>query len=376
MVGRRFGAGWVVLSLASFAAAQGPPEAAPVAASSPVLAAPPTVPAPTSAAPAGEPVRGTLMPTTQFASERSTAGQPLPASPLNLPVESTGTPETLVPPPIADEDLVTKQLKTWLTERNSFTWIPHSGDRAFGIVDLQFGNNLYDFWDWHGVGDDWSELLFRTGLGVHWWSGPDLPVGEINPDVPPRVYDLYFELVWKQRVSEQVRFDVGLTPGWWTDFQVTATQGFRLKGRGQVIWEATDALQIVAGADYINRNRIKLLPIAGLLAKPWQGAEWQLVFPEPKVAQRFGCRPQGELWGYVTGAYGGGSWAFDTAGNYRDWVDYNDWRVMAGMEWRRDGDQVIFLEFGYVFNRQLVFVIATPNQDLSDAIVFRFGSKF
>jgi hypothetical protein len=123
----------------------------------------------------------------------------------------------------------------------------------------------------------------------------------------------------------------------------------------------------VAGVQYLQRNHVKVLPIAGVLWEPNDRLQCRLVFPEPKVTYRLS--PEGGLLIYGRGEYGGGTWAYKLDGRF-DQAEYSDIRVAVGFECdvgavtrpRRFPIATAFLEVGYVFNRQLRFTGGLPNQ--------------
>src|SRR5947207_1766133 len=62
-----------------------------------------------------------------------------------------------------------------------------------------------------------------------------------------------------------------------------------------------------------------------------------------------------DLWGYLAGEYGGGSWQIKRASGQLDQFDYNDLRAMAGLEWIGYRGYRGYFEAGYVFDREVIF---------------------
>ena len=60
----------------------------------------------------------------------------------------------------------------------------------------------------------------------------------------------------------------------------------------------------------------------------------------------------------------------------KDQADVNDVRAFFGIEWMGSSQVTGFLDLGYVFNREIVYRSSTPNLDLSDAMMLRFGFAF
>ena len=100
-----------------------------------------------------------------------------------------------------------------------------------------------------------------------------------------------------------------------------------------------------------------------------------LYFPKTKLAHRLRINNY-DAWGYIGAELGGGSWAIDRANGMKDQADVNDVRAFFGIEWMGSSQVTGFLDLGYVFNREIVYRSSTPNLDLSDAMMLRFGFAF
>jgi hypothetical protein len=184
------------------------------------------------------------------------------------------------------------------------------------------------------------------------------------------VYDLYLDGLWEQRVADWLAFDLALSPGLYGDFRTTPPQAFRLRGHGYGLVSLTENFRLLGGVDYLNRDSVKLLPVGGILWEPGDGVQLQLVFPRPRVTWRLGEHDGATIWGYTGGEFGGGAWAFKNEhGGHRS-VEYNDLRVVAGVESgsRYDGHQT-HLEVGYVFGRKINFTDLTPDFTPRDTVL-------
>ena len=82
-----------------------------------------------------------------------------------------------------------------------------------------------------------------------------------------------------------------------------------------------------------------------------------------------------DLWGYISGEYGGGSWTIqDVAGS--DQFDYNDIRVNLGLEtFGMRGLHMLF-EVGYVFNREVLYRSGLPEYKPSDTVMLCAGVSY
>ena len=98
-----------------------------------------------------------------------------------------------------------------------------------------------------------------------------------------------------------------------------------------------------------------------------------MLFPYPRIAHRFFSRNGHEWWGYVTGEWGGGAWAFKDAAGGHEWVEYDDYRLLFGVEWLNSHGSTGHIEAGYVFHREMRFLDAMPNFNPSDGFLLRIG---
>jgi hypothetical protein len=92
-----------------------------------------------------------------------------------------------------------------------------------------------------------------------------------------------------------------------------------------------------------------------------------------------------ELWWYIGAEYGGGTWtarAGVPVSGDAQLMDINDIRVFLGLQVAPPaagglGQRGVFIELGYVFDREVVFV-QTPDDSFSvaDTIMLRGGIAF
>jgi len=87
-------------------------------------------------------------------------------------------------------------------------------------------------------------------------------------------------------------------------------------------------------------------------------------------------RPARAVW-YVAGEYGGGAWTIQRADGTDDRVDINDIRASAGIEMTGPRGVTAFVEGGFVFKRQVIYVV-TPADSFHprDTYMIRAGISF
>ena len=138
-------------------------------------------------------------------------------------------------------------------------------------------------------------------------------------------------------------------------------------GKGYGVISLSPNIKLKVGAQYLDRQKIKLLPAGGLIWTPNSNTKFEILFPDPRLAWRLRQVGNMEWWFYGRGEYGGDSWTISQPGGVIE-TDYNDYRVAIGMEFddhsRWDG----YFEVGYAFEREIYQLGAT--QMTPNATVF------
>ena len=224
-----------------------------------------------------------------------------------------------------------------------------------------------------------TPLLITPGFAFNWFHGPqaDPTAMPREPDMPPRVYDAYLDFSMYPQWTPELGAELGVRTGVWTDFEEVNDDSVRVLGRGLGVISVTPTFDFLIGAVYLDRLRVKVLPAGGVRWRPSPQWDLYLVFPNPKIRRTFFSNGTADWWWYVAGEYGGGSWTLERAG-LGDRVDYNDLRVVWGIEWQTPGQANGHLEIGYVFDRELIFGDSgMPDRaKLDDAVMFRAGIGF
>jgi hypothetical protein len=140
---------------------------------------------------------------------------------------------------------------------------------------------------------------------------------------------------------------------------------------------ASPTMQITGGVWYLDRNKIKLLPAGGVMWHPTPDMEADILFPNPRFAKRFTSVGNTDWWWYLAGEYGGGSWTIERAAGNSDSFDYNDIRVSFGLEFRRLETITGYVEAGYVFEREVEYLVQpSANFDPKETWMIRGGITF
>jgi hypothetical protein len=256
--------------------------------------------------------------------------------------------------------------------RLQHTWLNRSGSRGLGVNDSEVSATFAVPFFYNQ-----SPLLVTPGFALHLWDGPTTEPPSFA-DLPPQTYDAFLDVGWNPQVTPWFGAELGARVGVYTDFSHTNTDSIRVLGRGLGVLTFTPNLQFKLGVVYLDRLDVKLLPAGGIFWTPNPDARYEIFFPRPKLAQRITTIGNSNIWGYVSGEYGGGSWTIRRiAGN--DQFDYNDLRVMLGIEALPEtlSGWHAYFEVGYVFNRELIYRnLPPPEFDLNDTFMLRAGVTF
>ncbi len=217
-----------------------------------------------------------------------------------------------------------------------------------------------------------APLLVTPGFAVHTVEAPGIAF-------PSRLYDAYVDTSWQPVLTPWLSADLGVRVGVYSDFNHTTTDSIRLMGRGLGILTFTPQVQVALGVVYLDRVDIKLLPAGGVIWTPHENARYEILFPRPKLARRLTTIGTTEWWWYAAGEYGGGSWTLerDAVVPVNDRADYNDLRVMGGVEFSTLSGLQGHFEVGYVFDREVVSQnFATDPAKFRDTFMLRGGITY
>ncbi len=200
-----------------------------------------------------------------------------------------------------------------------------------------------------------------------------------NPllDVPDALYETGVKAFWKKVQSERFTTMVLLTPTVRSDFQ-SSEQAFKLFGMALLQWQIVpQKLSMTGGAIYTGRQDFPVLPALGLYWTPSPVWKLDIQFPSPRLSRRLlKDGDTSETWVYLSGVFGGNTWAVQRAGGQDDQLTLRDLRLVLGVEYLLRENRGVFVETGFVFNRSMEYA-GTPGQiDFGDAILLRAGLQF
>lgn len=249
------------------------------------------------------------------------------------------------------------------------TWLAGSGGSDFDIntteMSASFGLPF--------LGNP-SPLLVTPGFVFNFWDGPD--TAATGAELPPRVYDAWLDTSWQPVITPWLSADLAVRVGVYSDFEEFTSDSLRVTGRGIGLINFNPQVQLALGVAYINRDKIKLLPVAGVIWTPNADARWEILFPRPKLSTRLTTWGNSDVWVYVGGEYGGGNWTFESTAGLGEVVNYNDIRVFGGLEVFAFNGVKGHFEVGYVFNREILYRSTMPDVFPDDTVMLRAGISY
>jgi hypothetical protein len=219
-------------------------------------------------------------------------------------------------------------------------------------------------------------LRITPGFIFHFLDGP-----ETGSDLPAQLYSAYVQGAWAPQFTPQFGADLAFRTGVYTDFNTVTFHSIRFTGRGLGVVQLTPTVSFKLGVEYLDRAKIKLLPAGGIVWTPDPQSRYDISFPSPKLAHYWRPIGNAEVWWYLGGEYGGGSWTINREDNpminSSERIDINDIRVFAGIEWSQTTYRTGFLELGYVFDREVIYkVVPSESMSPSNTLMVRGGLAF
>jgi hypothetical protein len=236
------------------------------------------------------------------------------------------------------------------------SYMPGDGDQ-FGWIDLETSPYLR-----RKQKSGWT-----TAIGLHLLSGPNAA------PLPPRLWDFVLGYQKRETIADRFSYDLAGNVGVYSDFEDSARDGVRTLGHAVGMFHSTEALDIVAGVDYLDRDDYKILPVIGF---SWHGSRFpnlgvDLVFPRPRVQVALSSTERI----YMAGLLGGGTWDIEMPGDINDVMTYRDFRILFGHEQLTSKGNLAALELGVVFGRKLEFRSLRPDLEFDDAFIIRLVSS-
>lgn len=237
-------------------------------------------------------------------------------------------------------------------------------NQSFIEATVNFGVPLGNFDNILGVAPSFRTdfLSPEAGLGV---------------DVPAELFETGVTFFYRRPLTGELSAMAIVRPSIRSDF-TTSQDAFRLFGLGLVNWECVpDELTLSAGAVFLDRADLPILPAVGLTWTPQATLKADLQFPTSRLSFRLAKDgSQSETWSYLSAGIGGNTWAVSRASGLPAELTLRDIRLVLGVDHLKDGGGGWFAEVGYLFNRRIEYQDHQTHVDLSAALILQAGWRY
>lgn len=252
------------------------------------------------------------------------------------------------------------------------TWVYGDGGNDLEINDIETAVTMM----WPNFLGTNTPLMLSPNFALHLWDGPKPP--GYYQFMPGNAYSAYLEAAYNTDHAKALGADLAVSVGVFTDFDTFTTDSVRIQTMSYFWARVTPTMMVKLGVNYLDRVDVKILPAVGVLYEPNPQTRLDIFFPRPKLAHLLSTVGTTDVWWYIAGEYGGGSWTINYAPTgFVDQVDINDIRLMLGFEWTSHSGIRGMFEVGWVTQRWLVYRNNPgDNTGLGDSIFLRGGIAF
>lgn len=202
-------------------------------------------------------------------------------------------------------------------------------------------------------------------------------LGTAKDRLAQRLYDLEIEAAWMHQLDERWRMRLEVGAGLYSDFEIDENlDALRLTSLGIFSYEWHPNLQLVLGVAWLNLETQEFYPVGGVIWQPDNHLQFEILFPEFKLAGFVKEVREGEIWSYIGGGFYGRTWRVQRSTGLEDDATYSNWRVYLGWEKRHVSGMTYFGEIGYVFDRRLRFKSDVGDFDADEVFFGRVGLTY
>ena len=256
------------------------------------------------------------------------------------------------------------------TPQIQYAWIP-DGNSSDSVGMSEF--NLAVVFAFPNFLESEQPIYVSPSFGLTMFEGPQ------SEELPGQAYSAFLDMQWTSDPTQRFYADIGLTVGIHSDFDTLTTDSLRLTGHALANISIEENTTLKFGVVYFDRLDIKMLPAFGVFWNPHPEIRIDLYFPRPRISQYYTAINNYDIWWYVGGEYGGGSWTMKRNGVASTQVDVNDFRLVTGFEFGlaeqlRQGRHVGFVEAGIVLDREVIYKdTAADNFSPGTTVMLRVG---
>ena len=208
----------------------------------------------------------------------------------------------------------------------------------------------------------------RASVSIHWLNGPG------SVPLPPRLYDMLLFYQRRETLNEYLSYDIAASAGLYTDFEDSAREGLRFPAHAVGAFHVTPELDVVFGADFLDRDDFTALPVFGVSIQDTaiRGLRMELIFPRPRIEYAWNS----ETRSYLSGNLAGGTWDIEMPDSTGDVVTITEYKLAIGVETADEDGQVGFAEIGWLFNRTAEYRILPGSHELGNTLMLQSGTRY
>lgn len=205
------------------------------------------------------------------------------------------------------------------------------------------------------------------------WEGPETFIAPL----PGSVYRFGLNLKLATPQHNGWHFEVGFNPAIASDFDKSlSSDGWLFDAYGVAFWQVSPDWTWAFGAAFWDRVDDYVVPYAGVIYKPDQFWEFNLVFPRMQVSYLLGMPSGVATWVYVGFEYDVEAYEITlNPGPTKTRVQYEDWRLFGGLKFEA-ANYVAFIELGAALGREVEFQRVAPDFDVDDGFFSRLGVRW
>jgi hypothetical protein len=242
-----------------------------------------------------------------------------------------------------------------------------------------FGETTFDL-DWKYVAPLYPAPLifsFAQQYDLRLIEGPSSPPGIPNTNLPGSLHRIGWDFELKTALPGQWNGVIGFNPSIDSDFQKSLSKwAFNWDARAALLYTPQPDLTFVIGFMEWDRINTRFLPWAGMIYRPNPYWQFDLVFPQFRIATFIW-----DEWGFKTMFYGRVEYhseayeIWNPVVGERDQVAFTDWRALLGINKDR-GDFDYFFEGGWIFHRDVDFRVAPQGFEVTSGVIVQGGVRF
>lgn len=170
--------------------------------------------------------------------------------------------------------------------------------------------------------------------------------------LPESLHALSLSIGGEYRVTDYLAFNLKVSPGLSSDLKAVGMDDLRVKIALVSSYRVFQRLTLIGGIAYTEGNRE--LPIRPIIGASYQPSErWRLTAGFPRTAVIF-APYKGTEW-YITGEFTTHEYHLHEASLGADNISYNDYRLVAGVDFPLSRSIKLGISAGYAFGRKFEF---------------------